>query len=480
MNDKPLDLTTDGEGRAGDLQARVVIATLSLFALLILLLIGWVSIPIGCDTDGSARAETQARVPEPGSRADTLTVEPGMPDGLAGSGPDALPPNTFHVTDGDAGNVQAIFRNQILALAGDDRLDRDACIATLFEGFSAEEWRLLKRIEPPDEEARERVDSVDDPNLRVFEVRGGSDVPRIVDLLLQAGYVASPVYVYLPGPEWEFGPADAKQPVTAESAPALEPFETEPWSIAVVDFFGSDPSHAMYGHGPFIVSTVEQLSDAVPTIAEIDLHLYGTDVKYVADSLAVLTALNEAADLGYDIVNLSFGTYPVLPSQIPVELFHGISRILEKNGDVMITAAAGNSGHTKAEPKGWFYPAAMGLPEFAKAVKSDAQFASWWHAVQTGKTKQISAKEANRVLSANPQIYSVGATTAGTEFSADADDKAAFSNEAEVYAPGEHVVAYIDNVPYQWSGTSFAAPWFATCLAANLLTDDCRAGPQIQ
>ena len=266
MTNKSPDSIGAENGRSGDPQARVVRATLSVISLLILLLFGWASIPIGCDAGGSARSRIQTRLPEPKPAATTLTVESVIPAEFADLGIASSPQHDFFQVSGEeSGKVQAIFRGQILALAGDDRLDRDACIAGLFEGFSAGEQQLLKRIEPPTKEARERIDSIDDPylrDLRVFDVRSGSDVPHIVELLLRSGYVASPVYVYLPGPEWEFGPAETKHMVDGAPEPAQLP--TAPWSIAVVDFFGSDPSHAIYGHGPFIVSTIQHLSAGTP------------------------------------------------------------------------------------------------------------------------------------------------------------------------------------------------------------------------
>jgi subtilisin family serine protease len=135
------------------------------------------------------------------------------------------------------------------------------------------------------------------------------------------------------------------------------------------------------------------------------------------------------------VVNLSIGTYPC---QIGEEIFSPpgllldeLTRLREEFG-VTFVAAAGNDAHEPIDP--FVYPAG--------------------YAAEAGTRDFVTS------------VGALGWSEAGRWYAAD------FTNifDFNVWAPGVAVVSEIPSpgpVAYAWSGTSFAAPHVAACVAAG-------------
>jgi subtilisin family serine protease len=191
-----------------------------------------------------------------------------------------------------------------------------------------------------------------------------------------------------------------------------------------VDIFGSaDP--AVGGHGEFISHLVERLTGATPEQRGVEFTGWPP-----SDTWSVVAAMRSGVMTErVGVVNLSIGTYPC---QIGEEIFAPpglllaeLTRLSEEFG-VTFVAAAGNDEHEPTDPL--FYPA--GYAETQNFVTS---------------------------------VGALGWSEAGRWYAAD------FTNifDFNVWAPGVAVVSEIDGSAYAWSGTSFAAPHVAACVAAR-------------
>lgn len=227
----------------------------------------------------------------------------------------------------------------------------------------------------------------------------------------------SPNYEYVAAPPWKFGPGDQKVLVTSDADMPNELFSGG--SVTVVDTFGAKEDQALDGHGEFIASLIEALTGKSPE--EVPLDFVDKSARFGPkwprnDSMAVAAALRKAGTLSPEVVNLSFGTYLCTDEQ----LVSGELAALQDEKTVV--AAAGNDGFAEDGPA--FFPASG----------------------------------------------AIGVGAAGR--TGDPDDGwrvADFSNRSAVveWAPGVAVVSEIGGDLYQWSGTSFAAPMIAACLAAG-------------
>ena len=238
---------------------------------------------------------------------------------------------------------------------------------------------------------------------------------------------ASANYIHKLAPGWSFGPYDVKK--RANGPMATEPmFHTDSY-CAVVDDFGSvDPDDPVAGHGEFIESIV--VNFGVP-VHPVDLNLeYKTPAgpepwPFFGDQPSVAAALFDARTRKPKpkVVNLSFGTYPCTPTWIPDLVKAEIDEMLAAG--IEVVAAAGNDSHGPADPL--FYPAGYDGVRSVGAV-------GW-----------------------EPDDND------GTWYIAD------FSNTRDVsdWAPGVAIVGRIGDDLWQWSGTSFAAPMIAACIAGG-------------
>jgi hypothetical protein len=240
-------------------------------------------------------------------------------------------------------------------------------------------------------------------------------------------FAVSPNYVFLPSPRWRGTPGDLKTQADPNGQ-VPRPIFTPEVGILVVDIFGSsDP--AVGGHGEFISHLIERLTGATPEKRGVQFSGW----SFENDTWSVVAAMRSGVTTGrVGVVNLSIGTYPC---QIGEEIFSPpgllldeLTRLREEFG-VTFVAAAGNDAHGPAHPR--FYPAG--------------------YAGETGTRDFVTS------------VGALGWSEAGRWYAAD------FTNifDFNVWAPGVAVVSEIDGDAYAWSGTSFAAPHVAACVAAG-------------
>ena len=165
------------------------------------------------------------------------------------------------------------------------------------------------------------------------------------------------------------------------------------------------------GHGTFAASIAKKYNP------DLDVELYRASLPDGTFSeLAVLEAFRRASPALGDVLSLSFGTYPCGPRYDPLVAPLAIA-IARKSA---VVAASGNDGSNHVPRQ--LYPASR------------------------------------------PDVIAVGAFDTNWQ-------PAAWANPGEVHAPGEDVVGwYHDNTDGSlavWSGTSFATPYYAACLASG-------------
>lgn len=269
------------------------------------------------------------------------------------------------------------------------------------------------------------------------------------------GLDASPHYVMVPTPSWKFGPGGDVEPippdtlgtpqgVLGESDGTVTVIDTGgpvdqagdplpmvgPYSVAeIVSNPLADESEPLLGpelagHGIFVAGIVKDLAPRV----EVTLWRAQFSGDLRADELSVIGALQRASvgrELG--VLNLSLGTYACTAELVPL----GLDAALQTSGATAIVAAAGNDGHTGGQTDPPMYPGA-----FDHVVAVGAAFGNgtdWLPAI------------------------------AGTMLPPDD-----FSNQGEVWAPGVGIVSFHPATGEAiWSGTSFAAPHYAACLAVG-------------
>ena len=232
------------------------------------------------------------------------------------------------------------------------------------------------------------------------------------------GIVAAPNYIFKPAPSWRFSPAD--QPVPADSKGLMSAPIFEKGKVIVIDDFESGS-----GHGQFIVSVVEQLNGQTPTkfydVQLID-NATGENWAHPSDTLTIAATIHAAAAFDPEaVINLSMGTYGC---RIDKREFPPVLLETEiENSGARVVAAAGNDGHGDEDPI--FYPAGYDGVVSVGALgwsKDDGQ----WYAADFSNM-----------------------------------------NAVDRWAPGVAIVAHNGTEVVAWSGTSFAAPHFAACLASG-------------
>lgn len=235
-----------------------------------------------------------------------------------------------------------------------------------------------------------------------------------------AEFQLSPNYVFVSAPGWKFGPGDRRVP--AKHGPLISPLSEEGKVAVIDDFSPTNTTDPVSGHGQFVSNLVEALG---PNTIEVDamLKVDGNVWSSTVNQVNLGGALQDAAAQGANVINLSLGTYPCFAGGVEYKPTWLLSQIQALPSDIEVVAAAGNDSHGQGEPL--FYPAGFS------------------------------------------EVVSVGAAAWSP---ADGKWRAAdFTNKdfVTVWAPGVAVVSEIDGDLWQWSGTSFASPMFAACLAAG-------------
>jgi subtilisin family serine protease len=187
------------------------------------------------------------------------------------------------------------------------------------------------------------------------------------------------------------------------------------------------------GHGTFVTGVIQQVSG---DIAEIEVYR-ALDSDGVGSDVDVACALLEAVERGARIVNLSVGTES--GDGEPLAMKVALEILDERDDDVLIVAAAGNSG-LDGNRKSW--PAAFEGVVAVAGLDADGRTARW---STHGEWVQFSAI-AEGVVS----TYVEG------EESSEIDDE-----------PDR----FPRNAWATWTGTSFAAPQVVGAIA-RLLADD--------
>ncbi|MDJ0664489.1 MAG: S8/S53 family peptidase [Acidimicrobiia bacterium] len=264
------------------------------------------------------------------------------------------------------------------------------------------------------------------PDYHLFQWPGAVDVLEVVELARAAGSDASPNYLFELSPGWKFGPADDR---TQSGAPTItKPSDWSVGTIAVLDDFTLDPNDDTSGHGVFIENLLLALGHEVERVRlEFGSTVPNSVISsHEKDTWAVAAALASAATGDAEVISMSFGTYPC-DGYPPILVKDQIALLRETH---TLVAAAGNDSNGNPDPGPAFFP----------------------------------ASEAD--------VIGVGAVgwLPGTGWI-----PADFSNIAagQVWSPGVAIVSELKTGPgdtpetWQWSGTSFAAPIYAACVAAG-------------
>ena len=317
---------------------------------------------------------------------------------------------------------------------------------------------------------------------------GPTVLEKAAEVTQETGALASPHYVLAPAQGWKYGPGGEAVPVNGgwddlemgaladgarvvvidtggvadtEKSPAAPSLGV----VSAVPESANLPGHLL-GHGQFIASIINQYNPGL----QIDIMNAGDGNGFV-DEMGVIAAFQAAGLNGDEVVNLSLGTYPCTDDFPPLALSvgtalmpHELAGALDPpSNDPPITgtgvvAASGNDGETVQAP---MYPARLGMdgaPYLLNVLADGVDFDS-------GLTDQILLVFGENLQS---RVTAVGALTKPATGSLSAD-WASWSNQAEVYVPGTDVVGWYapaDSLAV-WSGTSFAAPRFAACLASG-------------
>jgi hypothetical protein len=270
-----------------------------------------------------------------------------------------------------------------------------------------------------------------DDGVALYQIEA-DPIEIIVELIADVGAdawaeapFASPNYLFYPAPGWKFSPAD--QAIPADEGWLIADPRFDEAQVGVVDSFGSD------GHGEFVSNIVEGLGGSAQphdvNLQDISITTQGTAAELQSnDTLHIAKRISEAAE-GTGAVNVSLGTYECL-----VETDDGLVAVPPVMLDQVIAAvgtpvvaAAGNDGNSNENAL--FYPAAYGNVTGVGALGWSPDLGAWAQASFTN------------------------------------------TNSAQMWAPGVRVVADRrlgqDDPPevVAWSGTSFASPHVAACIA---------------
>ena len=276
--------------------------------------------------------------------------------------------------------------------------------------------------------------------LGLFLITDGAEVLTRVDEIQESGFEASPHYVLAPTPTWKYGPHTTVEtltgwhwsqlPTTGEDASGSRVVVIDTGALgdpgAEIGVGEAEPEgnvpNSVQGHGVFAASIVKQFNHSL----SVDLYRAGFMDGTLTEA-SVTAALVRAGPVEADVVNLSLGTYICAEEYGSL----GLTAVLSNLDDtVHIVAASGNDAESDPNHP-TMYPAILGVGSGTLAG----------------------------------QITAVGALDV-------TGNRAVWSNAAEVEAPGENLVGWYHDGNTGglavWSGTSFAAPHFAACLASGL------------
>lgn len=358
------------------------------------------------------------------------------------------------------------------------------------------------------EEDESFADYLDSMLLGLYEATDGRSVFEHIAELEQRGFIASPHYYLAPNQTWKYGPAN--EPQTQELMWAdLEPvagrgegtgrvliIDSGGVQSAVLGINGAEAeplglAPTIAGHGQFAASMVNRYNQ------DLAIEIYSASAA-VEDGKTLLSEATVVAAIGrsqptstgpedFDVVNLSLGTYPCSDQDLPLGLILGVAVMPHEiqGGDdeiaevlvdlashVSVVAAAGNDEAGIA-----MFPARLGEGDYTGLVGiSDPEMLqeSLDQLDCDCLVPMIPEGFEDAVRRLSDRVTSVGALAKPEQ----TDDEppgneaeiADWSNPGEVYAPGEALLGWYEHGSWEiasWSGTSFAAPRYAACVASG-------------
>jgi hypothetical protein len=274
--------------------------------------------------------------------------------------------------------------------------------------------------------------------LDAFEL-SESDAPDAPDLLSviaavhDEGFQAAPHYLLQPAGFWRYGPyssvarldpalvwddLDSTGPTGAPAGSRLVVIDTGASDLSGIGITVTEPEvddsvaypldSREVGHGTFAASIAKQYNPS------LNVEVYRANwMDGTFDEASVVAAFQRAEVDNETVVSLSAGTYPCSTDYNPLGLGLAMSS--------QVVAASGNDGSNHVPQQ--LYPASH-----SDVIGVSAFDVAW--------------------------------------------DEATWANHGEVYAPGEDVVGWYDNGTggslAAWSGTSFATPHYAACIASEV------------
>lgn len=317
------------------------------------------------------------------------------------------------------------------------------------DGFLYLPGQLL--IDTPDEQLAVRVldgaierrrDLNEKLGVAHYDVRG--DVPALVERLRGEGVRSGPNHVLAGEPRYKGGPGTYVAPGTDQGEPCGDAGKGV--RIAVLDTGYTsgvhgwldgciDPDGVVFeqldvllgdgklddeaGHGTFIAGIINRLAPAARITARQVLLSDGW-----GDEASIAAAIADCADA--DIINLSLGAY-TQGNEPPLGLVNALKHVPRTS---VVVAAAGN-----AESDVPFWPAALKQVTAVAAVDADgnqAEFSNWGDWVDC-------AAPGDKIMSTFPK-----------------------------WAPPKGTIGDVFEGWACWSGTSFAAPYVAGLIAAEM------------
>lgn len=273
--------------------------------------------------------------------------------------------------------------------------------------------------------------------------------------------VASPHYVLTPAPpSWTYGPSGTAQRISGTFGELAKtgPETADDGRVVIVDTGAprgtalnlEDPepeasaAPEVAGHGLFAASVARQFNDA------LDIDVYSADLGGPAPESAVVDALHRAAPSGNDVVSLSLGTYGCGDENPPL----GLIQVLSELSGVRVAAASGNDGYADL----MLWPASAGILGSI-----------------TGLNLEVLEAAGIDLNDLRARVTAVGSMNRKGVRSDWSNRAESLASDEPVLAPGEDVVGLYNDGSGQpglavWSGTSFATPHFAACLASGVCT----------
>jgi hypothetical protein len=265
-------------------------------------------------------------------------------------------------------------------------------------------------------------------DVRIYKLKNpADDLFQRIDEFEGAGGTASPHYLLRPAGYWGWGPynevmtlpqgqwddLEVTGPANAPEGSRLVVIDTgASGDLASIGVNGVDQEAVMdpraIGHGTFAAAVAKNYNPG------LNVELYRASFADGTLNEFSLTVAFQRAQPGDDVVSLSLGTYPCHAEEHP-------PLVLEIGLAGQVVAASGNDGRDH-------------MPEMLYPASRDDV---------------------------------IGVSAYDTSW-----DMASWANPGEVYAPGEDVVSYYDDGTSAslaiWSGTSFATPHYAACVASGI------------